>query len=785
MLRVILSSILVILIIVFNIYHFGLRDNIDYSILVPNSIIILAIITAYYFIQRLKDIPEVYYKVNLGFILIIVGQANFISYFLTYEDLHYLFFSEMVIKLPGVILTIIAFYQWIRNKEKKEEILKESEEKWQSIVEGVNEIILILQENKIKYANAKIKDILGFTPEEIKDKNPYQIIGLNVDQIIENEKDFQIKLKTKTGQERIFEVNPSVITYEGKPAILGIFRDITNRLYRERQLREAIEKLKETKEKLYEAQKLARLGYWEYEPQTLSFSLSDEAQNIFCGENKRCTFNFNEFLELVSQEDRKKVFEVRLEAIKYKKSYEIEYRINYGGEKIIKEKAKIIHKNTSKEKLIGIVYDITEIHRAYQKILESEERYRNLFEYSNDIIIITDIKGNIIDTNQRATYKLGYSKFDIKILNVQELFSDSFKKHFKYLLIKLLDTGHSRFEVNVKKSDNTLFPAEISASVFTIKNNKYIQFLIRDITERKIAEKELKLASMVFENALEGIIITDTTGKVLRINRELEELTGFNKKDLIGTDITFLPLFRAKHKEFQRIWELVKRKGKWQGELIALKKNSEVFPVWLSLIQVKTEGKPTNYIAMITDITLRKHKEKTLENLAYYDTLTGIPNRTYFFIKLKSMVQDALRKGEKIALLFIDLDGFKEVNDTYGHEIGDKLLIEVAKRLKRSVRRDDFVARLAGDEFVVVLKDVYSKEDITNIAHKLLKNIDEPFLINGYRIHVGASIGISILPDDAFELETLIKHADRAMYHSKFTGKNKYTFYSDITNNIF
>lgn len=216
-----------------------------------------------------------------------------------------------------------------------------------------------------------------------------------------------------------------------------------------------------------------------------------------------------------------------------------------------------------------------------------------------------------------------------------------------------------------------------------------------------------------------------------------------------------------------------------------MKKNSEVFPIWLSLIQVRTDGKVTNYIAMITDITVRKHREKTLENLAYYDTLTGIPNRTYFFIKLKSMIQEALRDGSKVALLFIDLDGFKEVNDTYGHETGDKLLIEVAKRLKKSVRRDDFVARLAGDEFVVVLKDIYSKEDIIRIAHKLLSNLDEPFFIDGHYIQIGASIGIAVLPDDAFELETLVKYADRAMYHSKFTGKNRYTFYSDITDNIF
>ncbi|WP_297455517.1 PAS domain S-box protein [Persephonella sp.] len=785
MLRVFLSSILVILIIVFNIYYFGLRENIDYSVLVPNSIIILVLIGAYYLTQRLKDIPEVYYKVNLGFILILAGQANFISYFLTNEKLHYLLFSEIAVKLPGVVLTIIAFYQWIRNKEKKEEKLKESEEKWHSIVEGVNEIILILQENKIKYANAKIKEILGYDPEEIKDKSLYQIMGLNLDELLEKEKDFQIKLKTKDGQERIFEFNPSVITYEGKPAVLGIFRDITNRLLREKQLKETIEKLKETKEKLHEAQELARLGYWEFEPHTLSFFLSEEAQSIFCGKDKKCVMSFNEFLELVDPEDRRTVFEVRLEAIKYKRSYEIEYRINYGGEKIIKEKAKIIHENTPKEKLIGIVYDITEIHKAYQKVLENEERYRNLFEYSNDIIIITDLEGNIIDTNQKAVYKLGYNKFDIRIMNVRELFSEDFKKHFKYLLTKLLGTGHSRFEANVKKSDDTFFPAEISASVFSIRDKKYIQLLIRDITERKVAEKELKLASIVFENALEGIIITDSNGKVLRINKELEELTGFSKKDLIGTDITFLPIFRAKHREFQKIWHSVKIKGKWQGELIALKKNSEVFPVWLSLIQVKTDGKVTNYIAMITDITMRKHKEKTLENLAYYDTLTGIPNRTYFFIKLRSMIQEALRDHSKIALLFIDLDGFKEVNDTYGHEVGDKLLIEVAKRLKKSVRRDDFVARLAGDEFVVILKDVYSKEDIIRIAYKLLSNLDKPIFINGHYIHIGASIGIAVLPDDAVELETLVKYADRAMYHSKFTGKNRYTFYSDITDNIF
>ena len=792
MFRVLFALVLGGLVVLLNIHYHGLKNHIVYSQLIPNIIAFIALLVGFYFVGKLKDLSYVYRNINLGFIFIVIAQSILISYFLTNQPLYLLTMSEVFIKLPGLLLILLGFFNWIKVKEKRQKLLKEQEEKWKTIVEGVNDIILIIQDGIIKYVNSKVEDILGYSQKEVIGKEIRKFASEeDINKITEilNRKNrtntnFIISLESKESEKRLFEVNPSYITFEGKPAVIGIVRDITEKITKERELIKAKKRIEEIKEKLHEAQKLAKVGYWEIKLPEKFIEISEEALKIFCDKSENCVYSLDKFLDIVLPEFRKDLKKKRDMAINELIPYETEYKILVNGkEKIIREKVKISTKKRAYPLILGIVQDITEIHQIYLQVLENEERYRNLFEYSNDAIVISDINGNILEINQKALYKLGYSKFDLKILNLKGIFNYTFKKVYSEWLKRLFLNGHLRFESEVITNDKRTFPAEISASLFEIKNKKYIQLIIRDIADRKLAEKELRMASIVFDNALEGIIITDKNGTILRVNRALLEITGYEKKELIGWEIDEIPIFKVKENNFINIWKRTKEYGRWQGEFISIRKNGEIFPIWLSIIQVVSKNEVSNYIIMISDITRRKHKERKLRNLAYYDNLTKLPNRVYFLSKLKSAIGRSYEEGTKIALFFIDLDGFKNVNDNYGHKAGDKLLQEVAKRLKSSVRKDDFVARLAGDEFVILMEGIENKKTLENISKKIINSIGKPYIIDGSIISIGTSIGISILPDDAQDIETFLKHADFAMYHSKISGKNRFTFYLDILNN--
>ena len=785
MLRILSAIIFGITVVLINIYYYNLQNQIVYSQLIPNIIAFIAILIGFHLVERLKNLSSVYRNVNLGFFFITISQANLISFFLTNQPLYVLSITEIFIKLPGIGLVLIGMKNWLDVKDQKEKILKEQEEKWKSIIEGINDVVVIIQENSIKYINPRVYEILGYRPEEIINKGLENFITIeDIERLLLPDGNKKvIKLKSRDKKTKIFEVNPSLITYSGKNAILGILRDITEKILKERELIRTKEKLEETREKLREAQKVAKVGYWELHLPEMRFELSEEAMFIFCGQDKRCSITFDRFIEYILPEYRNEIKEKRILSMTDLTPYEAEYRIYSGKkEKIIREKVKILKEKRQNPVILGIVQDVTDIHLIYQKVLENEERYKNLFEYSNDAIIITDMEGNIKDINQKAVYKLGYSKFDILILNLKDIFEKRFAKVYKEWQKRLYINGYLRFEVQVITSDRSQFPAEVSASIFEIKGKKFIQLIIRDITERKLAEKELKLASMVFEDALEGIIITDNKGSILRVNKSFSEITGFEKNDILGWRIDQLPVFKSGEETFKTVFKKADTTGKWQGEITGIKRSGESFPIWLSIIKVKNKGETTNYIIMISDITQRKHKEKKLKNLAYYDNLTKLPNRVYFFTKLKTSVEKATEENGKVALFFIDLDGFKQVNDSFGHETGDKLLQKVAKRLKSSVRKDDFVARLAGDEFVILIEGIYTKDALKKISDKIIKNVGGEYNVDGKKIKIGTSIGISIFPDDSKDIESILKNADFAMYHSKLTGKNRSTFYIDIIN---
>lgn len=302
-----------------------------------------------------------------------------------------------------------------------------------------------------------------------------------------------------------------------------------------------------------------------------------------------------------------------------------------------------------------------------------------------------------------------------------------------------------------------------------------------DVTERRRDEAQLRLAAQVFEASGEAIMITDAVGSIISVNPAFTRITGYAPDEVIGRTPRVLNSGRQDETFYRQMWKAIGESGRWQGEIWNRRKNGEVFPEWVSISAVADDGdggRPRNYIAIYTDISERKAAEERVRHLAQYDFLTDLPNRALFADRLKQAIGAAQRDGSRLALMFIDLDHFKTINDSLGHNVGDMLLREVAQRLASVIRVSDTVSRQGGDEFLVLTPGIDSPTDAAYIARKLTESIAEPFHLEGHKLVVTPSIGIALFPDDGSDMGNLIRNADAAMYHAKQHGRNAYQFFT-------
>ncbi|MBK1722606.1 bifunctional diguanylate cyclase/phosphodiesterase [Thiocystis violacea] len=301
---------------------------------------------------------------------------------------------------------------------------------------------------------------------------------------------------------------------------------------------------------------------------------------------------------------------------------------------------------------------------------------------------------------------------------------------------------------------------------------------VQDITARVEAEKSLRQAARVFESTAEGVVITDLDDRVLAVNRAFTEITGYREAEVLGATPELMRSARHDAAFFSEMHETLTRTGQWRGEIWNRHKDGHVYPALLNISAVPdSAGEPTHYVGVFSDISQLKQSEERLDYLAHHDPLTGLPNRSLFQQRLESCLQRAKRYKRQFGLLFLDLDRFKEVNDTLGHGVGDALLIEVAEMLAKQVREVDTIARLGGDEFVIILEDIPASRFAATFADRLMETFSRPLAVQGRDLFITASIGISIYPDDGADMETLVRHADVAMYQTKNTGRNGFRFF--------
>ncbi len=428
----------------------------------------------------------------------------------------------------------------------------------------------------------------------------------------------------------------------------------------------------------------------------------------------------------------------------------------------------------------GISVDVTEWRRSEQALRDSTHRYSVLFEGALDAIVVIDAaSGGIIDANVAA--ELLFKRAHEEMIGLPaSVFRDgacsTFERH-------VLGGQEGVEETEVINADGEKIAVEITSNTLeTGSGQRLVQCVIRDISQRKRDEMELKRAALVFETSQELILLTDAGGRIISVNQVFEEMTGYTPEEVIGQNPRLLASGRHTPEFYAAMWQAINTQGKWQGEVWNRRKSGDVFPVWLTISAYRdAQGKVLNYVGVSSDISERVAAQERIRQLAYFDSLTNLPNRRLLQDRAEQALASAEREGKQVALLFVDLDHFKTINDSLGHSAGDRLLGEVAQRLQSCVRRMDTVARLGGDEFVVLLTDV-TVEGATEVARKLIYRVARPYQIESHELSVTPSLGISVFPQDGRDFESLLKHADTAMYRAKESGRNGYQFFASEMN---
>ncbi len=299
------------------------------------------------------------------------------------------------------------------------------------------------------------------------------------------------------------------------------------------------------------------------------------------------------------------------------------------------------------------------------------------------------------------------------------------------------------------------------------------------VIEHKTANDEQLLLSRVFDVAREGIMVTDSLGRIITVNPMFSEITGFSRDEAIGKNPSILSSGRHEVEFYTDMWQAVENQGYWQGEVWNRKKNGQLYAEQLTISSLlDAAGKPRQYVGLFSDITRSKEQQQSLELMAHYDVLTKLPNRALFADRFERSIAHSKRNKTLLAVCFLDLDDFKPINDNYGHEVGDQLLIEVAVRLKLALRDEDTVSRQGGDEFALLLSNFESIEQCKVLLNRIHRSLAQPYLIEGETHYISASSGTTIYPLDDADIDTLIRHADQAMYQAKLAGKNNYRLFN-------
>ncbi|MHB0912981.1 MAG: sensor domain-containing protein [Armatimonadota bacterium] len=431
---------------------------------------------------------------------------------------------------------------------------------------------------------------------------------------------------------------------------------------------------------------------------------------------------------------------------------------------------------SGKRMILVCAEDITDGKRSEELM----HRYKLLSENAYDIILFADEEGRILEANEAAVRAYGYSREELLRASIQDI----------SVLDRSVDTMRhdagadgALFETVHRRKDGSAFPVEVSSQATTIAEERVILSIIRDITERKQAEDSLRMQTSMMNAAGDQIVIANPEGSIEFVNPAFEQETGYRLDEVQGKNINTVGSC-GQGEAFQKsMWDTILSGRTWQGEVTNKHKDGSICTEEMTVTPVSGQsGEIEHFIAIKRNITDKKVYEEKLDHLAHHDHLTGLPNRLMFGNQLSQKLALAERKGQSVGVMFLDLDRFKVINDTLGHNFGDELLRLVADRLSDTLRQADCLARMGGDEFTVILSDAKTTEGVARVARRIQDALAKPFVVGGQELFITCSMGVSLYPTHGKDVETLVKNADTAMYRAKDRGRNGYQFYSEAQN---
>ena len=478
------------------------------------------------------------------------------------------------------------------------------------------------------------------------------------------------------------------------------------------------------------------------------------------------------------------VWPVHWEELKKHGSYTFETRHRTKSGEIYPVEVSVNHMRFGDEEYnCGFARDITKRKQAELLIRESEEKFRLLFDNMTTGFalheVICDEQGKVVDYRfleiNPAYEKLTGLKSDIVGRTVLEVLPGT-EPYWIEIFGDVATTGVPSLYENFSKELDRWY--EVWA--FSPKIGQFA-VIISEITERKNIEEELRLYSLVFRNSSEGMVVTNQDNLIIAVNPAFSKITGYSFEEVKGKNPRMFRSDRHDQAFYHAMWNAITATGQWQGEIWDKRKNGEIHAKWLTINTIRNkDGSIHRYMALFSDITEKKKSEELIWRQANFDTLTGLPNRDMFRDRLGQEVKKSIRAELPLALLLVDLDQFKEVNDTLGHAVGDLLLIEAARRISACVRESDTVARLGGDEFTIVISEISDTAHVEDVAQKIISKLAEPFHLGDEAVYISASIGITLYPNDSIDINALMKNADQAMYVAKNKGRNRFSYFTSL-----
>lgn len=416
-----------------------------------------------------------------------------------------------------------------------------------------------------------------------------------------------------------------------------------------------------------------------------------------------------------------------------------------------------------------------ELQETQRLLEEARSCYAAIFDAAPVGYLTLDEKGVALEVNLSAAAMLGRDRaYMLGKQFIAWLAEDERPLFLEHLNQAFHTNTTTHIELTVRTPHGEACEIHLESMVAKNTCQRHVcRTVMTDLSPVRKAEQASSLASRVIESAAEGIMITDAQQTILSVNPAFEKSTGYSAQEAIGKSPAMLHSGRHDESFYQEMWAILDKQGQWQGEVWNRHKSGEIYPEWLSISAVRNAKQcVTNYVGIFSDAHTQEHILERLHYLAYYDGLTGLPNRRLFLDRLNLSISQARRDKHQLAVMFVDLDHFKQINDTLGHRFGDALLMAVTERMKGCLRDGDTLSRLGGDEFTVILPAIPHPDAAVNVARKFLDSYTTPVYVEGTAMQITASIGISIFPEDGSEADELLNHADMAMYKIKQTGRN-------------